>query len=542
MVPFVARGAGTGLSGGALPVADGAVISLARMNRVLAVDLDAQRVTVQPGVTNLQVTEAVAEEGFYYAPDPSSQQVCTIGGNVAENSGGAHCLKHGFTVNHVLGLELVLTDGEAVRIDTQDEGPDVLGVFVGSEGTLGIATEITLRVLRRPEAVVTLLGAFESTDAAGAAVSGIVAGRILPSAAEMMDRLTIEAAEAAVHAGYPEGAGAVLIVELDGALVQVEEDAEAVRGICEQHGASRSEWLRTTPSEPCSGRGGIGVRRHGSSQRELLRAGRVVPRTKLPAVLRRIAELEREYGLRVGNVFHAGTETCTRSCSTTKTRRESPSARTSWPRRSSSPAWMPGARSRASTGSARTRPARCRSCSVRATWRRCSACAERSTLPVWPIRARSFRLRGCAERCRVRTVLTPWRRRGVPSVFEPASVREAADVLSTAASSGARVSLDRSGGDVVVSTKRLDRVLEHETGDLTCTVEGGVRLSALRRRLARHGQMLALDPPGDPTVGACIAADLFGPRRHRYGRIRDLLLGTTVVLSDSRSPPPEARW
>jgi glycolate oxidase len=306
-VPFVARGAGTGLSGGALPVADGVVISLARMNRVLAVDLDAQRVTVQPGVTNQQVTDAVAADGFYYAPDPSSQQVCTIGGNVAENSGGAHCLKHGFTVNHVTGLAVVLPDGELVRLAAGDPGPDLLGVFVGSEGTLGIATEITLRVLRRPETVLTLLAAFHSTDAAGEAVSGIVSARILPAAIEMMDRLTIEAAEAAVHAGYPDGAGAVLIVELDGVAAQVEEDLAAVRGICEQNGAFE---IRVAADD---------------AERELLWKGRksafaamgrvsvsyyvqdgVVPRTKLPAVLRQIARLERKYGLRVGNVFHAG--------------------------------------------------------------------------------------------------------------------------------------------------------------------------------------------------------------------------------------------
>src|SRR5436309_611755 len=165
--PFVARGAGTGLSGGALPVAEGVVISLARMNRILDVDLDSERVVVQPGVTNLQVTEAVMGGGLFYAPDPSSQQVCTIGGNVAENSGGAHCLKYGFTVNHVTGLSVVLPDGELVRLGGKSldrPGPDLLGVFVGSEGTLGIATEITLRVLRRPESVVTLLAAFGSTD------------------------------------------------------------------------------------------------------------------------------------------------------------------------------------------------------------------------------------------------------------------------------------------------------------------------------------------------------------------------------------------
>jgi glycolate oxidase len=229
-VPFVARGAGTGLSGGALPVAEGIVISVARMKRILDVDLDGLRVTLEPGVTNLEVTAAVAPHGFYYAPDPSSQQVCTIGGNVAENSGGAHCLKYGFTVNHVTALKVVLPDGELAEL-SDDGGPDLLGLFVGSEGTLGVATEITVRILRVPEAVTTLLGAFDSTDAAGAAVSGIVAAGILPSAIEMMDSLTIEAAERAVHAGYPE-AGALLIVELDGPAVQVEDDVAAVEGIC----------------------------------------------------------------------------------------------------------------------------------------------------------------------------------------------------------------------------------------------------------------------------------------------------------------------
>src|SRR6476619_7434912 len=216
-LPFVARGAGTGLSGGALPVVEGIVISLARMNRILEVDLESQRVKVEPGVTNLDVTRAVASAGFFYAPDPSSQQVCTIGGNVAENSGGAHCLKYGLTVNHVTGLAVVLPDGEL----------DLLGAFVGSEGTLGIATEITLRLLRRPECVRTVLAAFDSTDAAGAAVSGIVSSGILASAMEIMDRLTIEAAEAAVHPNYPD-ANALLLVELDGPAPQVEEDLAAV--------------------------------------------------------------------------------------------------------------------------------------------------------------------------------------------------------------------------------------------------------------------------------------------------------------------------
>src|SRR5438477_3094961 len=185
-VPFVARGAGTGLSGGALPVADGVVISLARLTRILEVDVEHGYVVVEPGVANLDVTRAVAAEGFYYAPDPSSQQVCTIGGNVAENSGGAHCLKYGFTVNHVLAADVVLPDGEVVTLARDDEGPDLLGVFVGSEGTLGIATRIEVRVLRAPERVRTLLAAFASTDTAGEAVSHVIAAGILPAALEMM--------------------------------------------------------------------------------------------------------------------------------------------------------------------------------------------------------------------------------------------------------------------------------------------------------------------------------------------------------------------
>ena len=309
-VPFVARGAGTGLSGGATPVAGGVVVSLARMNRILEVDLESQRVVVEPGVTNLDVTRAVADAGYFYAPDPSSQQVCTIGGNVAENSGGAHCLKHGFTVHHVTGLTLVLPDGELVELGGKaldPDGPDLLGVAVGSEGTLGIVTRITLRILRRPETVRTLLAAFESTDAAGTAVSGIVAAGILPAAVEMMDRLTIEAAEKAVAPGYPEGAGAVLLVELEGVAAQVQEDAEEVARIANTCGAFE---VRTATDDAArallwKGRKSAFAAMGRVATDYYVQDG-VVPRTRLPDVLRRIEELSAEHGLRVGNVFHAG--------------------------------------------------------------------------------------------------------------------------------------------------------------------------------------------------------------------------------------------
>src|SRR6201996_5152100 len=218
-VPFVARGAGTGLSGGALPVADGVVISLQKLRRILEIDVENRRAVLEPGVFNLDITKAAAPHGLYYAPDPSSQQVCTIGGNVAENSGGAHCLKYGFTTNHVLSMEVVLADGSIVTLGGptgEQAGPDLRGVFLGSEGTLGICTKVTVRLLRTPESVRTLLADFPSITAAGDVVSDIVAAGIVPAAVEMMDTLAIEAAEEAVHAGYTVGVPAALVVELDG--------------------------------------------------------------------------------------------------------------------------------------------------------------------------------------------------------------------------------------------------------------------------------------------------------------------------------------
>jgi glycolate oxidase len=306
-IPFVARGAGTGLSGGALPVAEGIVISLARMDRILEVDVERGHVVVEPGVANLDVTRAVADAGFYYAPDPSSQQVCTIGGNVAENSGGAHCLKYGFTVNHVLAAEVVLPDGELVQLSVWDDGPDLLGVFVGSEGTLGIATQLTLRILRAPEAVRTLLAGFGHVDEAGVAVSAVIAAGILPAAIELMDAITIEAVEAAVHASYPLECGAVLIVELDGPLAQVEEDLARVEQICHDTGAKEVRIASDLQERAAVWRGRkAAFAAMGRVSPDYYVQDGVVPRTKLPEVLRRIDALSREHGLRVGNVFHAG--------------------------------------------------------------------------------------------------------------------------------------------------------------------------------------------------------------------------------------------
>ena len=308
-VPFVARGHGTGLSGGALPHEDGVLIGLARLNRILHVDIPNLRVTVEPGVTNLEITKRVAPSGCYYAPDPSSQVVCSIGGNVAENSGGAHCLKYGFTVHHVLGVEAVLPNGELIHLGgsvLDAPGLDLLGVIVGSEGTLAVVTKATLRLLRRPEAVLTLLAGFESIDAAGEAVSAIIGCGIVPAAVEMMDRLTIDAAEAAVHPHFPP-TNAVLIVELDGPRIEVDELFGTVEAVCRRTGAQTVE-IANDPAERdriWRGRKAAFAAMGRVSPNYYVQDG-VVPRTKLPEVLRRIRDLEARSGLRIGNVFHAG--------------------------------------------------------------------------------------------------------------------------------------------------------------------------------------------------------------------------------------------
>ena len=308
-IRFVARGSGTGLSGGALPVENGIVISLTRMNRILEVDLPNARVVVEPGVINLDITARVQPQAYFYAPDPSSQSVCSIGGNVAENSGGAHCLKYGFTTTHVLGLEVVLPDGTLVHLGGKAldaPGYDLAGVFVGSEGTLGIATKITLRIVKRPECVQTLLAAFPSTNEAGAAVSGIIAAGMLPAAIEMMDNLAIQAAEAAVHANYPN-CGALLLVELDGPAAEVQALMTHVDEICRNNGA----WeIRVAQSDAeralvWKGRKAAFAAMGRISPNYIVQDG-VIPRTALPRVMSEIDRLSRQAGIRVANVFHAG--------------------------------------------------------------------------------------------------------------------------------------------------------------------------------------------------------------------------------------------
>ncbi|MEW2521386.1 FAD-linked oxidase C-terminal domain-containing protein [Actinacidiphila alni] len=309
-VPFVARGSGTGLSGGAVPVADGVLIVLSRLRRILAVDPDNARVVVEPGVINLWVTREAAPYGQAYAPDPSSQQVCSIGGNVAENAGGAHCLKYGFTVNHVMGVEVVLPDGEVVHLGgTAPEHPglDLLGAFVGSEGTLGVATRVTVRTIQAPETVRTMLVGFHSVEDAAGTVSDIIAAGIVPAAIEMMDALAIEAAEAAVNCGYPHGAVAVLVVELDGPAVEVTEQFDHVEQLAAARHAFETRIARDEAERALmwKGRKSAFAAVGRISPAYYVQDG-VIPRTRLPEILTEVGRLADAAGIRVANVFHAG--------------------------------------------------------------------------------------------------------------------------------------------------------------------------------------------------------------------------------------------
>jgi glycolate oxidase len=309
-VPFVARGSGTSLSGGSLPIQDGLVIGLNRLNRILRIDPQERLAVVEPGVINLDVSKAAAPYGLYYAPDPSSQSICTIGGNVAFNSGGAHCLKYGMTSNHILGIRAVLPDGEVVQIggeSLEGVGPDLIGLFVGSEGLFGVALEITLRLLPKPELYRTVLAAYDSLGQAGNAVSMVVASGLLPGAMEIMDRLAIEAAEAAVNAGYPREAAALLIVELEGETTQVEAEFVKLLEIIHESGAYE---VRVAQDEAERMRIWKGRKSAFSAVGRLspdyIVNDGVVPRSKLGEALSEIERLGAAYKLRVANVFHAG--------------------------------------------------------------------------------------------------------------------------------------------------------------------------------------------------------------------------------------------
>ena len=311
-IPFVARGSGTSLSGGSLPIADGLVIALNRMNRIKRIDPRQGIAIVEPGVVNLHVTHAVQQYGLYYAPDPSSQSICTIGGNIAFNSGGAHCLKYGMTSNHVLGMKVVLADGTVTQFGSESLegvgiGPDLIGLFVGSEGLFGIALEITLRLMALPEQYRTVMAAYDDLGRAGDAVSMVVASGLLPGAMEIMDRLAIQAVQKAVAAGYPDNAEALLIVELEGETLQVEAEFAALQELIRESGAFEIRIADTAEERERIWKGRKSAfSAVGRLSPDYIVQDGVVPRSRLGEALLRISELKTKHGLEVANVFHAG--------------------------------------------------------------------------------------------------------------------------------------------------------------------------------------------------------------------------------------------
>jgi glycolate oxidase subunit GlcD len=574
-VPFVARGAGTGLSGGSVPGRGGIVIALARLNRILEIDSENLRATVEPGVVNLDLQRELAPLGLRFAPDPASQRASTIGGNIAENAGGPHCLKYGVTTNHLLGLDVVMPRGDALFLGGAPDPPgyDLMGALTGSEGTMGVVTRAMVRLSRLPPAVRTTLATFESMEAAGRAVSDIIAARIVPAALEIMDRVFIEAVQASMDAGYPRDAEAVLIIELEGRPEGMDRASAQIERICRAAGATL---LQTAAGE--AERERLWAGRHASSGAlgrlgaTYLVSDAVVPRERLPEILRRVGEIGRQYGLVIGNVFHAGDGNLHPNIFYDRHDPEQV--------RRAQEASLEIMRACAAMGGTISGEhgiglekieamkfifspqdlSLMRD--VKQVFDPKGLCNPGKVLPgeVEAGAAVAPAVPGAPDDL-VRAVATMvgegassqaatgYALEGVEPgvVAQPGSAEEMVEIIRLArASRGAVVPVG--GGtllsvghaparyDVALSTARLNRVIEHDAGNLTVTVEAGVTLAALNDALAERSQMVALDPPlpGRATVGGIIAARASGPRRLLYGTPRDLTLGVQAVLGDGR--------
>jgi D-lactate dehydrogenase (cytochrome) len=567
-VPFTPRGAGTGLSGGALALDSGVVIEMARMRRILRIDAENRLAVVQPGVVNLHVSRAVAGQGLYYVPDPSSQPSCTIGGNIAESAGGIHCLKYGTTTDHVLGVRVVLSGGDVVDLGgagVEVPGYDLLGTFIGSEGTFGIATEATLRLLRIPPAVRTLLAEFGEVNDASHAVSAIIAAGVMPAALEMMDREIIRAVEQSIFAaGLPPDAGAALLIELDGIEAGLDLEAERVRSICLEYGARSCRNARDEAERKqlwAARKGAFGA--IGRISPDSMIQDAVVPRSRLPEVLGAAYEIAARHQLRIANVFHAGDGNlhpliCFDSRFADQVLRVREAGRelmevcvgaggtitgehgVGLDKRELLPLVFSEADMQAML-------------SVRAAFDPLGICNPGKIVPM---------LRGCGEGRAVaepldQQLVAPPRQvaSGAPrsslaeivgesyvSTFDqsllvsPGSIEELSEVVKFASRVvpvGGMTWL-RDNTDVLVSTARLNQILEHEPADLIAVAQAGVTLNDLNATLAEHGQWLPLDPPDDgrATLGGVVATGLGGAQQFGYGRPRGSVIGMKVVLAD----------
>lgn len=537
-VPFVARGSGTSLSGGSLPIADGIVIGLNRLNRIVRLDPKQRIAVVEPGVINLDVTKAAAPYGLYYAPDPSSQPVCTIGGNVAFNSGGAHCLKYGMTSNHVLGLRAVLGDGAVVTLggdSLEGIGPDLTGLFVGSEGLFGIALEVTVRLLPKVERYRTVLAAYRSLQAAGDAVGMVVAAGLLPGAMEIMDNLAIQAAEASVHAGYPADAAGLLIVELEGETVQVEAEFAQLLQVIEESGPYEVRVAEDDAQRMRIWKGRKGAfSAVGRLSPDYIVQDGVVPRGRLGHALAEIERLSRQYNLRCANVFHAGDGNLHPLI--LYNGRE------------------PGAYERAEQMAGDILHL-CVSLNGSITGEHGVGVEKRAYLPVM------FNAVDIAAMQRIRLAMDPLQlaNRGkmlqvdgsfdhhlepLAAVHSPRSVRPTTLEEVQEAVRTCRRILPRGGGTkpalstphedevTVLDLSQLRGVLEYTPAEYTFTALAGTPIAEVESLLAQHGQYLPFDPPlsqAGATLGGTLAAGLSGPGRYRYGGVRDFILDVRFV-------------
>jgi glycolate oxidase subunit GlcD len=578
-VPFTPRGAGTGLSGGALALNSGVVIEMARMRKILRIDVEKRIAVVQPGVVNLHVSRAVAPFGLYYVPDPSSQPSCTIGGNIAESAGGIHCLKYGTTTDHVLGCRVVLAGGDVVDLEVGMPGYDLLGTFIGSEGTFGIATEATLRLAQIPPAVRTLLAEFMEVNDASQAVSAIIAAGVMPAALEMMDGEIIRAVEASVFAaGLPPDAGAALLIELDGIEAGLDDEAEKVTSICMEYGARSCRYARDEAERKklwAARKGAFGA--IGRISPDSMIQDAVVPRSRLPQVLGAAYDIAHRYQLRIANVFHAGDGNlhpliCFDSRFADQVQRVKDAGRelmevcvaaggtitgehgVGLDKRELLPLVFSDADMNAML-------------SVRAAFDPLGLCNPGKIVPM---------LRGCGEAkvevsrkdakesprrieefsppLRLSDSFAPLRETSLSQIVgdeyisssngtvivSPASAEEISEILKLASSEHWTVAPAggmmwfNSRANLIISTLRLNQIIAHEPADLIAVAQSGVTLTDFNARLSENGQWLPLDPPDDgrATLGGVVATGVGGPQHFGYGRPRGSVIGMKVVLAD----------
>lgn len=590
-IPFTPRGAGTGLSGGALALNSGVVIEMARMRKILRIDVDNRLAVVQPGVVNLHVSRAVAPFGLYYVPDPSSQPSCTIGGNIAESAGGIHCLKYGTTTDHVLGCRVVLAGGETVDLGGPIDSPgyDLIGTFVGSEGTFGIATEATLKLAQTPPAVRTLLAEFGEVNDASHAVSAIIAAGVMPAALEMMDREIIRAVEASVFAaGLPPDAGAALLIELDGIEAGLDDEAQKVTSICMEYGARNCRYARDEAERKklwAARKGAFGA--IGRITPDSMIQDAVVPRSRLPEVLGAAYDIAARYRLRIANVFHAGDGNlhpliCFDSRDPDQVLRVKEAGRelmevsvraggtitgehgVGLDKRELLPLVFSDADMNAmlSVRAAFDPHGLCNPGKIVPMLRGCgearAGLPETRSSPVAapafhpqhataPAKVTEFDPAGAAPLIaqivgRSNFAAHPLALNVFPTTTEQISEllrlasREHWSVLAT----GGSTWLDpqtKSDANLIINLRRLDQIVEHEPADLIAITQAGVTLTDFNAKLRENGQWLPLDPPDDgrATIGGVVATGIGGAQQFGYGRPRGSVIGMKVVLANGNA-------